>query len=54
MYVLYTGRDLKESVEYLKQRLDRELSIKVDIIFDEKLHTLQELLNYSTLMKDYR
>jgi hypothetical protein len=52
MYVLYTRRDRKESVEYLKQRLERELSIKVDIIFEEKLHTLQDLLNYSTLMKD--
>lgn len=52
MYVIYTKKDLKESVEYLKQRLERELSIRVDIIFEEKLHTLQDLLNHSKLMKD--
>ncbi len=52
MYAVYTGKDIKESSEYLKERLERELSVKVDIIFEEKLHTLQELLNYSKLMKD--
>jgi len=52
MYAVYTGKDIKESVQYLKERLERELSVKVDIIFEEKLHSLQDLLNYSKLMKD--
>jgi len=52
MYTVYTGRDIKESVAYLNERLTRELSVRVDIIFEEQLHSLQDLLNYSKLMKD--